>query len=110
MRLVSFSLVLLTALINPDLYLGISSAACPTDNPQGRFCKYSDTLNSFNCSIGAGKSFLLGFFTYVVGVGCAIFSSKSSIGTSGTIGVNNSCSLRDSERKVLLFLDMGLVG
>ena len=31
----SFSRVLLTALISPERYLGISWAACPTDNPQG---------------------------------------------------------------------------
>src|SRR6185437_16138820 len=112
-KFVSFSLVRLTALINPERYFGISCAACPTDNPQGKFCKYSDTLNSVNCSIGAGSNFPLFFLCFStsieVGVESSIGEIKGGV-TSSCTGARNSSSFCDSERRLRLFLETGLEG
>jgi len=54
--LASFSLERLTALTKPDRYFGIACAACPTESPHGKFCRYVETLNSVSCSIGAGNN------------------------------------------------------
>src|SRR5215216_537328 len=77
----SFSLEHLTARTNPDQYFGIACAACPTESPHGKFCRYVDTLNSVSCSIGAGNNRRLGdfsVFSVIIGSGAICSGSTSS--------------------------------